>query len=192
MGEVYQARDTRLDRTVAIKIMPRRTRGGPAVPRSLRARGPHHLPARSSQHLCALRRRPGARNVVSGHAVSGGRNAATRLIERSAAALRRVASGHRDRGRADACAQGGRRAPRPQAGQRDADPLGLEASRLRPRKDAGRGRQRLGDADHTRRRLPRRARSWGRSSTWRPSSSKDRTRTPAPISLRSALSSTRW
>ena len=52
MGEVYRARDPRLDRDVAIKVSPEQ------IHRALRARGPRHRRAESSQHLHAVRRRP--------------------------------------------------------------------------------------------------------------------------------------
>jgi serine/threonine protein kinase len=35
MGEVYRARDTRLDRVVAIKILPEHLSGSPEVPAAL-------------------------------------------------------------------------------------------------------------------------------------------------------------
>jgi hypothetical protein len=51
MGEVYKARDTRLDRTVAIKIPARVPRRRSAVPSALRPRGPHDFPARGAKLL---------------------------------------------------------------------------------------------------------------------------------------------
>ena len=56
MGEDYKARDTRLDRTVAIKILPRDLATDP----DLRARfecEARDRGARSSAHLCRPRRR---------------------------------------------------------------------------------------------------------------------------------------
>ena len=65
MGEVYRARDTRLDREVAIKVSAR------AVQRTLRARSARDRRAESSQHLPALRRRP----ELPGHGTGRGSDA---------------------------------------------------------------------------------------------------------------------
>ena len=50
MGEVYRARDTRLDRTVAIKILPRHSLGSRSA---VRARG-EAIAALKHPHICTL------------------------------------------------------------------------------------------------------------------------------------------
>ena len=57
MGEVYKARDTRLERTVAIKVLPQHLSSSPEVAPAVRARGEDDLAALASAHLRALRRR---------------------------------------------------------------------------------------------------------------------------------------
>ena len=52
MGEVYKAHDTRLDRTVAIKVLPPRSSATPGAA-ALRARGPDHR-GLSHPHICPL------------------------------------------------------------------------------------------------------------------------------------------
>ena len=96
----------------------------------------------------------------------------------------------------DKAHRAGHRAPRPQAGQRDADEGGREAARLRPGEGDRRRRRPVERARRcrpTRRRADRaRARSSARSSTWRRSSSRAARPTRAATSSRSARCSTRW
>ena len=51
MGEVYRARDTRLGRDVAIKVLPEAFAADPDRVRRFEAGGPRHRGAESSAHL---------------------------------------------------------------------------------------------------------------------------------------------
>ena len=131
MGEVYKARDTRLDRTVAIKILPDDARGRSAVPRALRSRSPRDLAARSSPHLRAVRRRRAGRHRVPRHAVSRRRDAGGSADEGRAAARPGAQDGDRDRVGARQSASRGHRPSGSEARQHHADEGGREAARLR-------------------------------------------------------------
>src|SRR6266436_4844324 len=83
MGEVYRARDTRLDRTVAVKILPSH------LSENLEAkqrfdREARHLFPESFQYLYALRCRPPGWSRLSGHGISRRRNSGRPFAEGSA------------------------------------------------------------------------------------------------------------
>ena len=75
MGEVYRARDTRLDRVVAIKVLPAHLSRRPGPPHAVCAGGACGLGAEPSQHLHALRRRQPGRHRLPGDGIRGGRDA---------------------------------------------------------------------------------------------------------------------
>src|SRR5215469_205382 len=68
MGEVYRARDTRLERIVAVKILPAQFSADPIRKQRLE-RGQDHFQPESSAHLRALRCRPTRWNRLSSDGV---------------------------------------------------------------------------------------------------------------------------
>ena len=86
MGEVYRARDTRLDRTVAIKVLPSDVAGDPDL-RARFEREARAVAALDHPHICGIydvgERR---RHALPGHAASRGPDAGRAARERAAPA----------------------------------------------------------------------------------------------------------
>ncbi len=72
MGAVYKAVHNRLDRVVALKILPRGANRRPAGHRPLRAGNEGHRPARSSAYCSGIRRPGDRRPARLGHGVCRG------------------------------------------------------------------------------------------------------------------------
>ncbi|MBA2605030.1 MAG: phosphotransferase, partial [Acidobacteria bacterium] len=83
MGEVYKARDTRLNRTVAIKILPGGVDADPMLSQRFRRGGAGARGAQSSEHLHGARR--GRRAAPSRYGIPPRRDARSAAIERTAA-----------------------------------------------------------------------------------------------------------
>ena len=131
MGEVYRAKDTRLDRAVAIKVLPTRLSSSEEG-RKRFEREAKTISQLSHPHICALYDvgREGETEYLVMELLEGetlGRAAR----EGCAAAGADAALRGRDRRRSGQGAPAGDRAPGPQARQRDADEVGSEAARFR-------------------------------------------------------------
>jgi serine/threonine protein kinase len=75
MGEVYKAKDTRLDRTVAIKILAAGLSSSPEIKQRFEREARTCFLAESPAHLPAVRCRLARRHRISGDGISGGRDA---------------------------------------------------------------------------------------------------------------------
>ncbi len=132
MGEVYRAKDTRLGRDVAVKVLPAHLSASAELRQRLEREAKTISSALAPSHLHAPRRRPSERDRLPGHGVSGGRDAGGSAGEGRAADGAGAEDRHRDRGRPRRRAQERHRPPRPEARQHHADEVGREAPRLRP------------------------------------------------------------
>ena len=163
MGEVYRARDSKLDRFVAIKVLPSQLAENTDRARAVRARSEGRRRAVASQHPLDFRLRPRGDDGVCRHGIARRRDAAAETRgTHSRPQGRRVRRA--DRPRPGRRARQGHRPPRSEAGERLRHRRRpREDSRLRPRAaDAGvRRRGRDGVADD---RTPDRSRHRARHS----------------------------
>ena len=137
MGEVYRARDTRLRRDVAIKVLPAAVARDADRLRALRTGSAGDGRAESSQHPRGLRRRQGRRRRVRRPRAARGPDAARGDSAGGAAAGAQGGRVRRaDRERARRRAREGHRPSRSEAGEPVRhDGRARQDSRLRPRQD---------------------------------------------------------
>ena len=72
MGEVYKARDTRLERIVAIKVLPAHLAGSVALRERFKREAETIANLQHPQYLYPLRHRRAGWHPLPGHGVSGG------------------------------------------------------------------------------------------------------------------------
>ena len=145
MGEVYRARDTRLGRDVAIKVLPQHLSANPEV-RARFEREAKTVSSLNHPNICTLFDvgREGDIDFLVMELVEG-ETLAQRLARGPLPTPEVLRVGAPDRRRARPRAPRGRRAPRPEARQRHAHERGRQAHGLRPRaRDAARGGRRRG------------------------------------------------
>ena len=143
MGEVYKARDTRLERTVAVKVLPSHLSQSEDV-RLRFEREAKTISQLSHPHICALYdvgSHEGTEYLVM-ELPRRARPWLTRLAKGALPLEQTLRFGDRDRRCAGQGAPAGDRAPGPEARQRDADEVGRQASRLRPGQGDGTGERR--------------------------------------------------
>ena len=133
MGEVYRARDTRLGRDVAIKVLPAHLSANPEV-RARFEREARTISQLNHPHICTLHdigHQEGIDYLVMEYLE--GETLAARLEKGPLPLAEVLRHRDRDRGRAGSRAPRRDRAPRPEARQRHADEGRGEADGLRPR-----------------------------------------------------------
>ena len=205
MGEVYKARDTRLDRTVAVKVLPAELAADPGSTRRFE-REARAIAALSHPHICTIHdvgRENGTDYLVM--ELLDGETLADRRLRLRATGF----SGRPPADRATSCAiaieiaDALDKAHRAGIVHRDLKPANIMLTKSGAKLlDFGLAKLQgpavpismtaIEHATTTGGRRRRRARSSGPSSTWRPSRSKGARPTRAATSGRSVSSSTRW
>ena len=159
MGEVYRARDTRLGRDVAVKVLPRHLSDNPEI-RARFEREAKTVSSLNHPHICTLHDvgREGDTDFLVMELIEG-ETLAHRLAKGPLPLDQCARLGRADRRRARPRAPRRHRAPRPEARQRHADEVGRQADGLRPRaRDGSRGRRERRVEDRSRSRRPWRSR----------------------------------